>query len=221
MPVPVAGPADRNYWSAPPIWQGETCYILGGGPSLKAVDVERLRGARVIAVNEAYLLGDWLPVVFFGDCRWYVWHKSRLLHFGGLKVTTCRTCVNQPGIKRMRKVNHPRGLESRRDALKWNWSSGAAAINLAVHFGVQRIVLLGFDMRAVGKETHWHDHYTHDPKRDPYARFLKGFPDLAKALASLRVECVNACPGSALQDFPIVEPDSVLPPPPPAGEDEP
>ena len=218
--MPPPGHPDRDYWSAPPIWQGETCYIVGGGPSVKAIDVERLRDARVIAVNEAYKLGDWIPALFFGDCRWYMWNKSRLLNWGGLKVTCCRTAINQPGIKRMRKVNHPRGLETRRDSLKWNWSSGAAAINLAVHFGVSRIVLLGFDMKTEGKATHWHDAYTHDPKRNPYKRFLKGFPDIAAALGGLRVECVNACPGSALPDFPIVEPDDVLPPPipPPAEE---
>ena len=71
MPIRGRTPADPltkpPLWTAPRIWDGGECFILGGGPSLAAVDVGQLRGRRVIAVNQAYKLGDWIDVLFFGD----------------------------------------------------------------------------------------------------------------------------------------------------------
>ena len=49
------------------MWDGGECFLLGGGPSLHEVDVNRLRGRRVIAINQGYKLGDWIDVLFFGD----------------------------------------------------------------------------------------------------------------------------------------------------------
>ena len=61
----MAKKSDR--WTAPRMWDGGECFLLGGGPSLHEVDVNRLRGRRVIAINQGYKLGDWIDVLFFGD----------------------------------------------------------------------------------------------------------------------------------------------------------
>jgi len=67
-------PRDSRLWRVPRLWPGGECFILGGGPSLKDVDMSRLKGHRVIAVNNAFKLADWIDVMFFGDPRWL---KSR------------------------------------------------------------------------------------------------------------------------------------------------
>ena len=203
-------PRRKAFWTVPELWPGGTCYILGGGPSLSLVSLERLHDRRVIAVNNAYQLGDWIDVMLYGDCRWLKWHEKALLDFPGLKVTSCNSHKDKPGIKAVKRHTLPFGITREPDRLNWNLSSGACAIGLAVRFGVKKIVLLGFDMRIVDDKTNWHKEHQDGRKKNPYERFLKPFPMIARDLEQLGVECVNATPGSALESFPIVEPESVL-----------
>ena len=202
---------NRSLWRAPQLWPRGECFILGGGPSLKKIDLNLLKGRRVIAVNNAYNLGDW-DVMFFGDCRWFIYHKEALLNFAGLKITTCQQHINQPGIKVIKRTNSPQGISRDPGIVRWNLSSGGCALNVATHFGVKRIILLGFDMRVVDDKFNWHEDH---PKQtnlrfNPYPRFLRPFPLIADDLKKLNIECLNATEGSALDAFPKVSLEEVL-----------
>lgn len=211
-PPPKPKPVQRKeFWTVPEIWHGGTCYILGGGPGLARVPLERLHDLRVIAVNNAYTLGDWIDVMFYGDCRWFRWHSKTLLDFPGLKVTACDSHKDKPGIRAVKRLSSPPGIARAKNRLAWNLSSGACAINLAVHFGVKKIVLFGFDMRKVDDKNNWHEDHKDGPNKNPYERFLRPFPSIARDLEKLGVECVNATPGSALEVFPIMKPEEMLP----------
>ncbi len=59
-----------GYWTIPRIWEGEPCVILGGGRSLSQVNLKLLTKSRVIAVNDAYKLGQW-DLCYFKDGNWY------------------------------------------------------------------------------------------------------------------------------------------------------
>lgn len=197
---------DKRLWIAPKIWPGNECYILGGGPSLKEFDIKRLRGKRIIAVNMAYKFADWIDVLYFGDCRWLRTNAEGLNKFAGLKITTCGQYVGKPGIKVISKINTP-GLSTDPKNVVWNLSSGACAINLATHFGVKKIILLGFDMHAINDKHHWHEYYERikkNAKHDPYNRFMGKFGAIAKSLKTMGVECVNACSDSSLEVFPKI-----------------
>jgi len=200
-------------WTVPKLWPDGECFILGGGPSLAQVDIERLRGSRVIAVNNAYQLADWIDVLFYGDCRWLSSHERRLQYFPGLKVTVCPSHVHKPFVRVVERRNSPQGLQPQPHRLAWNLSSGACAVNLAVHFGVRRIILLGYDMRKIDGNNNWHT--THPtagiPKHDPYTRFLRPWPFIARDAKQMGVEIINATPGSALGEFPIVDPQEIYP----------
>jgi len=201
----------QDLWRVPKLWPGGECFILGGGPSLRDVDINQLRGRRVIAVNNAYKLGDWIDVLFFGDRRWWHWHKDALLNFAGLKVTTCEHHLDKPGIKVVKRRNSPFGISTDPGILIWNLSSGACAINLAFHFGVKRIVLLGFDMQKSGDKHNWHDDY--GPRHsgfNPYPRFMRRFSNIAADLKRYNVECLNATPDSAITVFPRVKLEDLL-----------
>lgn len=205
-------------WAAPKIWQDGECFILGGGPSLGRVNLEVLKGKRCLAVNNAFKLGDWIDAMFFGDCRWYNWEGKNLLNFAGLKVTTCERHTDKPGIKVIQRHNSPFGISSNPGVLFWNLSSGACAINLAVLFGVKRIILLGFDMKPDGVKHNYHNDYPEadgkiTKRQDPgarYVRFMKPFPQIAEDLKRLNVECLNATEGSALTIFPMVRLEDVV-----------
>jgi hypothetical protein len=203
---------DPRLWEVPRIWPEGECVIIGGGPSLIGVDMDSLRARRTIAVNMAYKLGDWIDVMFFGDCRFYNWNAGDLSKFAGLKVTSCPQHVDKPGIKVVQKQRAPVGLCTDPKLLAWNLSSGACAVNLATHFGVKRIVLVGFDMKKRDEKDWWHDYYDKpaNKRHHPYPRFMKPFKAIAESLKSMRVECVNACPDSALDVFPRVTPEEAL-----------
>lgn len=202
----------RLLWTIPRIWDDATCVLLGGGPSLKDIDLTRLAGEHVIAVNDAYKLGPW-DAMYFGDVAWYERNYVALSVFSGLKVTTHERLANEPGIKAVRRLNAPYGISRDPSTLYWNLSSGAEAIQLAVHLGATRIVLLGYDMRKIGQDRNWHREHPdwNDPRKLPYDKFQRPFPQIAADLMDMGIKCVNATPGSALTVFPIMDPDDVLP----------
>ena len=79
---------ERVWWKIPKIWEGQTCYILGGGPSLTRMNLDLIKGKHIIGVNNAYRLGDWVDICWYGDCRWFDWHQHHLRYFPGF-VATC------------------------------------------------------------------------------------------------------------------------------------
>lgn len=224
-------------WKVPRIWEGQTCWILAGGLSTarqfnipeeliqKVISKEEppsayspyfapIHDEHVIGVNNAYKIGNWIDALFFGDCSWYLVHKRKLKQYPGIKVTCCSRFQNKrredcEGIKFLDKDSSKRqGITTNKTKVSWNANSGAAAINLAVHFGAKRIMLLGFDMRMqkVGNSevSHWHgSHQAQNEKRKtpPFARHLRGFPVIARDALNLGVEILNVNTNSAIADF--------------------
>lgn len=161
-------------WTVPKIWEGSTAFIIGGGPSLETMDWAPLRSHRIIGCNDAYMLGPWVDVCMFGDISWFNTHDHKwiefpegveapswahkancrkvagLKQFYGLKVTCCERDIELEGPRSdiFQLERMPRGLSLRPDRVGWNCNTGAAAINLAILFGVTRIILLGFDMKG-------------------------------------------------------------------------
>jgi uncharacterized Rossmann fold enzyme len=95
--------------------------------------------------------------------------------------------------------------------LSWNGNTGAAAINLAIHFGAKRIMLLGFDMDIDpnNKMQHWHNLYAKGPVSDdrrrrklPFSRHLLGFPVIAEDVKKLGVQIINVSKDSTITCFP-------------------
>ena len=224
-------------WKVPNMWDGGDCWILGGGysvpkqfniPEEVVSDVctgrkfsdaysdflKPIHDKHVIGVNNAYLIGSWIDVLFFGDSSWYLLHRNSIAQWPGIKVSCNARFANKKkdrmeGIKFVQKDReHPHGISPNRKYVSWNGNSGSAAISLAVHFGVKRIFLLGFDMHSGpefedGKKiTHWHGSHGKNPKRLPYQRHLRGFPAIAKDAAAVGVEIFNVSPDSKIPQFP-------------------
>jgi len=137
------------------MWTGERCYILGGGPSLKNVDVDRLKGFHVIAINNAFKLGDWIEFMFYGHCGFGLWHGEALSGFLGHKLTTCVYQVDLKFVPKVLKYRRGFGLSFNPTQVMWNLSSGACAVNVATLLGATEIVLLGYDMRRIAGQNNW------------------------------------------------------------------
>ena len=218
----------KSLWTAPPIWKGEQCIVIGGGASIpKQFDIpqevvqsvfsgsstpaayspymEAIHKESIIAVNMAYTLGNWVDVLFFGDGAMLKKKGVNIFDFQGLKVS-CATAIlpYHKKIKILNRSTKTMGIDFDPNFICWNLNSGAGAINLAVHFGVKRILLLGFDMNLTdGKDQHFHKYYGGNPKTvvGVFKRHMKGFAKIAADLKG-QVEVINCNPDSAIVDFP-------------------
>ena len=202
-----------SYWTVPLEWTGETCFILGCGPSLRGFDARVLRGrGRVIAVNDSFRLAPWADVLYACDLRWWQTRQAGVRDlWAGRRMVTLENEID--GVLRLRNSGED-GLETDPGALRTGKNSGYQAIGLAYHFGASRIVLLGFDMR-LGRhgELHWNersDGQTPQGFAGTLALMLPKFETLRKPLATAGVQVVNATPGSALRVWPMVRLGDVL-----------
>jgi len=57
----------HEMWHPPKIWNNGTVFILGGGPSLLDNNFDLIENKHVIGINNAYRLGDWVDICWFGD----------------------------------------------------------------------------------------------------------------------------------------------------------
>lgn len=222
-------------WQVPHLWDEGDVWILGGGPSVTQQfgipnDIVQkvfegslppsvyspymsfLHDRHVIGINAAYLIGDWIDIVFFGDVGFFLKHQNGLAKFNGIKVSCHPQADKQSWIKfTPRDTHHPKGISDNPRMVSWNGNSGAAAISIAANMGAKRIILLGFDMKLNdAKQQHWHNvygrnHANPNPKKPhhlPFERHLRCFAEIAKDAKRRDIEILNCCPDSAIKEFP-------------------
>jgi len=235
-------------WTVPRMWEDGECWIIGGGPSIIQqfgipADVEKrvregeddpsayspwlapIHNKHVIGVNAAFLIGDWIDMMIFGDNKFYLAFHEQLARWKGIKVSCHKKFRSEDyrgcGIKYLAKHRRTIGISPNPSTVCWHSNTGAAAINLAVHTGVKRIILLGYDMKTDGTgNQHWHMLYkgltssgkTKRPilMKSPFQRHLLGFPAIAKDARKMGVEIINASPDSAIEVFPKVKVSELL-----------
>ena len=229
-------------WQVPRIWEEGDVWIIGGGPSIprqfdvpdKVIrDVVRgvsppsayspymtqLHNKHVIAINVAYMIGDWIDMVFFGDGGFFLKHREKVALFPGLKVSCSPKTQDVPWVKYVaRNGQHPRGISPNPKMVSWNGNSGAAAVSVAANAGARRIILLGFDMKLGGRnDQHWHDLYGRGAikeeqrlKKMPFHKHLRGFPTIAEDAKRRKIEILNASPDSAITCFQKVTVNELL-----------
>lgn len=222
-----AWPLDR-FAVIEPTWKGETVVCIGGGPSLTPEDVERIKGrARVIAVNDAYLVAPFADICYFADARWWKWHsdgiakkwpwasftadevRKAFAEFKGQKVTIENTgmMVADPAVFILHNDNDHRGssggLSERPNGIRTGSNGGYQAMNIATLAGAKRILLLAYDMHYPKGRSHSHNGHPIRMNEDAYRRYAHNFKSMLPQLQRMGVEVVNCTPGSALSAFPI------------------
>lgn len=185
------------------LWPACDVVVIAGGPSLTAADVDACRGrARVVVVNDGYRLAPWADVLYAADPEWWAAHQG-VPGFAGIKVSQNAKAAAKWGLRHVASVNEP-GLSLDRSVIHQGQTSGYQAINLAVHLGAVRILLLGFDMKlGEGGAKHWFgDHPGELNKAGNYAGWVKNFPAMVPDLAKAGVEVVNCSRETAIDCFP-------------------
>ena len=211
-------------WSVPRMWAGETVVIVGNGfPTQEQVDFCRGK-ARVICINDTFRLAPWADMLYFADARWFNeqsgwwgnWpNADDIKRFAGLKVTienSAEVTKVDPSVKVLRNdsAKDNGGLCLKPNGIRTGRQSGHQVINIAVHTGVARIVLIGFDFDDEWRDgkSHWFGHHPHDLRKTVhkpggfYRNIVTPLMDtLVKPLDELGIECLNATPGSKLGYF--------------------
>ena len=207
-----------KHWKTPRIWTGRTAFIIGGGPSILDIDLGLLKTKRVIGCNDAYLLGSFVDLCYFGDWEWFKLHWKRqvirldgsthkgLKCFKGLRVTSNSNLakIKAPSIKVMARASDFCTIPG---MVFWGSNTGVSSINLAYNLGCRRMVLLGFDMQRVNNKTNWHDplrvpaSYPYDEGRPMGNSWLSSFTKIKNASESMNFEVYNASPISKLDHF--------------------
>lgn len=197
--------------TVPRLWPGETFVCIGGGPSLHELDIEACSEdhLRVVAVNDAYRLASWADVLYAADAKWWNWHGG-VPTFTGLKYSIeSRETVTWPDVQTLRNTGWT-GLDLDPTGLRAGHNSGYQAINLAVHLGAKRILLLGYDMTlGTAGESHWFGEHP-DGLISPYPQMREAFDTLVEPLAALGVEVLNCSRRTALTAFPCVALEDAL-----------
>ena len=190
-----------KYARVKPIWKGETVFIIGGGPSLSKFDFNVLKNKNTLAINKAVQNCPWADILYWTDSRVYSWLKNDINEFKGDKYTI--KPFNTPPDVNALKNTGTKGLELDPSGIRHGNNSGFAAINLAYHLGVKRIVLLGFDMGNTGQKSHYHDGYPVSMTANKIyeERMLPTFDSLVQPLKENGVEIINASMVSKIKCF--------------------
>jgi hypothetical protein len=219
-----ASPAARSFSDRFPdgCWKGQRCFIIGGGPSLKGFDFERLRGERVIAINKAFKDAPFADIMFAMD------HPLiELLASGKLGEDYRQAFEFFPGAKLwldLSGYSYPAGVYSVPSAGATGWStslsqglvhgnnSGYGALNLAMILGAGPIYLLGYDCkRGADGSKNYHNGYLSGSNPDAMNIFKREIEAGAKLEQAISHRIVNLNPDSALACFPFGDVDKILP----------
>lgn len=209
FPAMTKGPFP-DWWKD---WRGETCLLVASGPSAAKVDLAPACGrVRAIAVNNSWQLAPWADILYATDGRW--WREySGCAEFAGLRLTSDEGAAREFGITRCKcRKRDDRILLDEPGEVGWGGNSGFHALNLAIQFGCEKIILVGYDMQT-RHGLHWHEDHPgdmHNPSAGNVERWRRAV-DGARTIADmLGVRIINCAPESALVHYPKMSLEEAL-----------
>lgn len=199
-------PAPVPFWEPDRAFEGLTVYIIGGGPSHAAIDLDAMRGERFIAVNSGCRkvrpIATEADMIYFHDNSWNENRPQLAADWPGPVVTPNRNTKARLGdaVRRLDIFKLTGAMHAMPDHVQA--SSGHSAACLAAIMGAARVVLIGFEARLIDGRSHGHDDYTqHDvPAFD--GRYIPGWRGLVPAFERMGVDLLNATPDSAIDFLP-------------------
>lgn len=189
-------------------WSGR-CIVAAPGPSLTEDVAALCRGERVIAVNDAYRLLPWADFKYACDAAWWEIHRLNVLSgecwtsHGLSPKNDKRAIADRFGLHVIAGEDRA-GFSLNPARIHYASNSGFQAVNLAILFGADPIVLIGFDMRQIDGKSHFFGE--HKAPLRGNAQFGQWCAKFAKAAEMLggTPKIINATPGSALTCFPMM-----------------
>jgi hypothetical protein len=189
----------------------DRCCILASGPSACADDVWKVvrAGWKILAVNNSWQLGP-VDALYACDGTWWDAHNGAA-EFKGQKWTQDIGAARRWGLNHVPSVAEP-GFGLIPPVIHQGNNGGYQAINLALHFGVRRIILLGFDM-TVAQGLHWHGDHPRgltNPDESVAQKWRRNFETTIPSLQKAGVDVINCSRATALTCYPRADLDTVL-----------
>lgn len=187
-------------------WKVVAC--IASGPSLTQEQADLIAAAhssgacRVITVNDTWRMVPTADVAYAADGHWWQHHVDAVrAGFRGELWTQDIAAAQKLGLNYIKARGLP-GLSRDPTLIHTGGNSGYQAINLAYHFGAQRIVLAGYDMQNTGGRHHWFgDHPTGFSQSARPEQWAPRFVPLAADLEREGVKVINATISTALDCF--------------------
>jgi hypothetical protein len=167
---------------------------------------------RVIAINDGIrLTKDFADLMYGSDVRFWNHHKGYPDYTGPKYAVEVGRGAKRSNYGQLLGVQLFRnagdyGLTLEPDAVMTGKNSGAAAVNLAVHLGASRILLLGYDL---GPDPRGRLHFCETPspleelsRQSEWWKFIHAFEVMVEPLKKAGVGVINCTPGSRLTCFP-------------------
>jgi len=204
-----------NFWKYPdpPFWEGETVFILGGGPSLD-IPLEKIHDRKVIGINESFKLGSWVDVNYIGNNKYYAKNKADIAAYDGLTVCSGGKSTRDDNVLTVYASNEIMTMKPGRIGKSIN--SGIGAMNLALQFGAAEVVLIGFDM-GVHNGQNWHNNnvtlnvYKKHIDEKYYAKVRRIIEERVMDVFDINgIDVINCTPDSKLTCFPRMTLDEYL-----------
>lgn len=196
-------------------WKDRTCFLLGGGPSLKDFNFDVIKDELTIGVNKSFIKFP-TTILYAMDQRFYdlvtfagntkcEMPQQKELHqqwlaYKGIKLFVRRS----PKLRFDESVYIVNSLSKKAvsfDLDEGIWegnNSGFGALMLAIALGATRIGLLGYDLKVQKDRkivTHWHGGYGLGDEKNFQSKldkFIKCFEEFAPAIAQQQdIEVVN------------------------------
>lgn len=183
--------------------------VAAPGPSLtpKVADEVTATGWHVVVCQDAWRLLPNADVLYGCDAKWWHYHKGT--DFAGEKWSSHNDkehadkkfdVAEQYGVNLVAGYSGA-GFSIDPNHIHYGDNSGFQALNLAILFGATYIVLVGYDMRVVSGKAHFFGSHPNGLyQREEYGSFARKFTDPPDG-----VTIINATPGSALTQYPIME----------------
>ena len=165
---------------------------------------------RVLVINDNYRLAPWADALYACDPEWWE-HHNGCPAFRGQKWTQSKEAAEKFNLHWIPGSPKP-GLSLDPACVHNGMNGGYQALNLAVHFGATRILLLGFDMkRGDDNRRHWFgDHPGAMNKDSPYRAWRDAFDTTPADLKKAGVQVINCSRDTALTCFPRAALEEVL-----------
>lgn len=203
-----------QFWPIPRDWEGDTVAIFGGGPSLSLAQVLQCKeaGVRLVTINNSYTLAPFADMHYFCDGRWFKQHEEVMLKTCEGEIVTLDENIGRQYADRVRCVQNigfDRDKPEQTDIppaphqIRHGHNGGYQVLQIVAKRGVKRIILLGYDMRAIGNVSHWHgNHGFRIADLNVYANLMiPAIRTIAPHLEARGIQVINATPGSALDCF--------------------
>lgn len=188
---------------------GRQVFVIGGGPSVKSVDLSLLKGKPVICLNNAYQIYPEATALYWCDESWIGKHYDNVMsHPCQLRFTARHTAdgyikkdIQATAMATVLKRTGDYGIDMDINCVRGN-NSGAHMLNLLGNMRVRQIVLLGYDMSMNGGASHWHAGHGLPMGNYVYEElFIPSITSMAPGLKNLKVDVVNCSDKSALTCF--------------------